>query len=203
MALQIKGINRKDLLKEYKKLAKRADQRLVRIEGYRHQKNMKGIESYAYKSAMKDIRRFSGEGAKRFNTKAPESDTELLKKIASIKKFLESPTSTKQGILKLYKKRADELNKNSKIWGDDKEGNLTWQDYARIFNVIDTDNKDSRFNYLEVIRSADIVKEYNLNKKDIDKSLDKLVITGNVDIVEKEMISSLYKSGLTLDKLIR
>lgn len=202
MALRIKGIDRNSLLKEYKKLAKRADQRLVRLEGYRHDKGMQGIEQYAYKTAMRNIRKWSGEGSKRFNTKAPESDRDLLKKIADIKVFLDAPTSTKKGILDLYKRRADTLNKNKDIWGN-RDGNLTWQDYANIFDVIDTENKDSRFEYNMVIRSAGIMKKANITKDNIDRSLDKLVRTNDIDKIEEQTIKALNQNGLTLDKLIR
>lgn len=202
MALRIKGVDRNSLLKEYKKLAKRADQRLVRLEGYRHDKGFEAITSYAYKSAMKDIRKYSGEGANRFNTKAPASDKDLLRKIADIKKFLDAPSSTKKGVVDLYKKKADTLNKNKDIWGD-REGNLTWQDYASVFEVIDTEGKDSRFEYNMVIRSAGIMKQAKINKDNVDKALNKLIRTDDIDKIEAQTIKALNENGLTLDKLIR
>ena len=202
MALRIKGVDRNSLLKEYKKLAKRADQRLVRLEGYRHDKGFEAITSYAYKSAMKDIRKYSGEGANRFNTKAPASDKDLLRKIADIKKFLDAPSSTKKGVVDLYKKKADTLNNNKDIWGD-REGNLTWQDYASVFEVIDTEGKDSRFEYNMVIRSAGIMKQAKINKDNVDKALNKLIRTDDIDKIEAQTIKALNENGLTLDKLIR
>lgn len=202
MALRIKGVDRNSLLKEYKKLAKRADQRLVRLEGYRHDKGFEAITSYAYKSAIKDIRKYSGEGANRFNTKAPASDKDLLRKIADIKKFLDAPSSTKKGVVNLYKKKADTLNKNKDIWGD-REGNLTWQDYASVFEVIDTEGKDSRFEYNMVIRSAGIMKQAKINKDNVDKALNKLIRTDDIDKIEAQTIKALNENGLTLDKLIR
>lgn len=85
----------KQYFAEYRKLAKRADQRLVRIE----KQAAKGgkyaeMKKYAYKRAMVDIRSWSGEGAARFNTKAPEKTVSLKAKIADIKRFLEAPSST-------------------------------------------------------------------------------------------------------------
>ena len=202
MALRIKGVDRNSLLKEYKKLAKRADQRLVRLEGYRHDKGFEAITSYAYKAAMKDIRKYSGEGANRFNTKAPASDKDLLRKIADIKKFLDAPSSTKKGVVDLYKKKADTLNTNKDIWGH-REGNLTWQDYASVFEVIDTEGKDSRFEYNMVIRSAGIMKQAKINKDNVDKALNKLIRTDDIDKIEAQTIKALNENGLTLDKLIR
>ena len=202
MSLRIKGVDRKSLEKEYRKLAKRADQRLVRLEGYRHDKGFEHITSYAYSSAMKDIRKYSGEDANRFNTKPPASDRDLLRKIADIKKFLDAPSSTKKGVVNIYKKRAETLNKNKDIWGD-REGNLTWEDYASIFDVMDTQGRDSKFEYNMVIRSAGIMKEYKITKDNVDESLNKLVRTEDIDVIEKQTIKALNANGLTLDKLIR
>ena len=58
-----------ELEKEYHRLAKRADQRLVRLEGYRHDKGYESITSYAYATAQKAIKEWSGDKATRFNTK--------------------------------------------------------------------------------------------------------------------------------------
>lgn len=203
MALRIKGVDRRSLEKEYRKLAKRADQRLVRIEGYRHQSKMKGIETFAYAGAMKRIRRWSGEGAKRFNTAPPESDKDLLRKIADIKVFLDAPTSTKQGIIAMYKEHAAQMNKNAKLFGEGKTANFTWQEYANIFDVIDTEEKDSKFRYLDVMRGARVIKQYNITKENATRALEKLVRSDDIDIVEKDIVESLYKNGIELDKLIK
>ena len=44
------------LVKEYRKLAKRADQRLVRLERYAQQPKYSNVTQFAYKKAMRDIR---------------------------------------------------------------------------------------------------------------------------------------------------
>ena len=119
-------MDRKELLKEYRKLAKVADQRLVRLESYQHDKNFKVATLWAYPKAMKYIERWSGAGAKRFNTKPPESDVDLLKKIADIKEFIDMKSSTKQGIIEFYKKKAYTINENNQT-------NFTWQQIGELF----------------------------------------------------------------------
>ena len=93
-----------DLMKEYRRLAKVADQRLVRIEAAKHDKGYGSIEKYAYANAMRSIHSFSGEGAKRFNTKPPDNPQALQRKINDILVFLNSPTTTKSGVKKVYEK---------------------------------------------------------------------------------------------------
>lgn len=100
-----------DLVSVYRTLAKTADQRLVRLESYEHDENFRNALKWSYARAQRDIKQWSGENAKRFNTAPPESKSSLLAKIEDIKTFLESPTSTKQGIKDVMIRRAETLNK--------------------------------------------------------------------------------------------
>lgn len=118
-----------DLLKDYRKLAKRADQRLKRLEDLSGQKHYKSVLKYAYARAQKDIEAWSGKGATRFNTKPPANTRALQAKINDINEFLNSVTSTKSGITQIYKKRADTLNKNNKKSGF----NFKWDDLANYY----------------------------------------------------------------------
>lgn len=137
----------KALLKEYRKLAKRADQRLVRLERYAQTEKYKEIKKYAYARAMRDIRAWSGENATRFNTKPPSNTNQLQAKINDIMYFLQSASSsikpTKDnagynaegklvsgGIELTYQKRADTLNERYKAEGL----NVTWQNIGDLFN---------------------------------------------------------------------
>ena len=56
----------KDIQAENRKLAKRANQRLVRLERAAQKKGMKSILQYAYKTAMKDIKSTGKQGKQRF-----------------------------------------------------------------------------------------------------------------------------------------
>ena len=114
----------KELLKEYRRLAKRADQRLVRIEKeYSKREGYEEITKYAYRVAMRDIRSWSGSKAKRFNTTPPKNTNQLKAKIKDIEKFLESQSSTLSGVKKVYDKRTNTINK--KFGTDFSAGELT------------------------------------------------------------------------------
>lgn len=125
-----------DLLKEYRKLAKRADQRLVRLEKLSMQKNFKQVKQWAYKNAAIDAIEWGANPEKpRFNIKPPVNEKGQIKtvslkaKIQDIKNFLEKPTSTKAGIISVYQKKADTLNEKYKQYGLD----LTWSDVGTFF----------------------------------------------------------------------
>ena len=78
------------LLKEFRALAKRADQRLVRLE----QAGKTGTG--ADRSAMRRISQFSA-GGKRFNIKPPKDTRALRSRISTVREFLATETSTAKG----------------------------------------------------------------------------------------------------------
>lgn len=110
-----------DLLKEYKKLAKRADQRLVRIEkATSSKKGMENLKKFAYQNAMEDIQRFGGKN--RYNSNTPTTTQELKAKIRVIEKFLDYKTSTVTGTKQTYVKRVKTINEK---YGT----NFTWEEF--------------------------------------------------------------------------
>lgn len=108
----------------YHRLAKVADQRLVRLERLANEEGYENAWKWAYNSAQNDIKRW-GLG-KRFNTAAPKNANQTKAKINDIKAFLGAKTSTKQGITSVYKKRADTFNKK---YGT----NFSWEDLADYY----------------------------------------------------------------------
>ncbi len=115
-----------DMIAYLNKINKIADRRLRNLEVYRHDAGYKDIDKYAYAKAMRNIKAIGGN--KRFSIKAYESMTkqEIQKRINYTLEFLNSPSSTKSGITKVYKKRAATLNSK---YGTD----YTWQQLTQLF----------------------------------------------------------------------
>lgn len=114
----------------YIRLAKQADQRLVRLEKLSKQKGFEAVTSYSYATAMNDLKNF---GQTRFNAKVPDPTTEegaflFREKLAAVKEFLKAPSSTKQGIKSVYQAKVDTMNER---YGTD----FSWQDMADFFNT--------------------------------------------------------------------
>lgn len=105
--------------KYYKRLAAAADRRLERIEAEMFNNNIFEAltKNSAYGSALEDIRAFTGdESASRFRRAFVKNEDGSLNKknlharLNAVKKFLESPTSTRAGIKKVSKVRTNTLN---------------------------------------------------------------------------------------------
>lgn len=150
-----------ELVKEYKKLAKKADSRLRALETYQHQKNFKTATKYAYARAQKDIKQWGGN--KRFDTKAPMTIAGVQAKINDIKTFLEAPSSTKRGIISIYQKRADTLNKK---YGT----NFTWKEMGNFF---ESGTFEKMSNMLGSKTSMKIIGQLQNSDEEVKKSIEK------------------------------
>ena len=94
----------------WRRLAKRADQRLVRLEKMAQQSEYRDILQYAYRKAMYDIKSFGGEKAQRFNIQKPKTLREAKMRIRSLERFLEAKTSTRAYIKSTLGKVTDTIN---------------------------------------------------------------------------------------------
>lgn len=153
----------KALMSEYRQLAKRADQRLVRLEKRANSgQEWKAVTKYAYANAMEEIRRFSGAEAKRFNVKPPNTTQMLQAKINAMKRFLESPTSTTTGIRRTYEKRVNTINKE---YGTD----FTWEELKEFFDSALSNKLDAK---VDSKTKLIIVGEIQKHESEIKKALE-------------------------------
>lgn len=128
----------------YVRLAKVADQRLVRLEGLSYEKGFRSVKDWAYAGAMKNIARYK-EGATRFNIKI--NDKYLQDAITDVKHFLERPTSSKQQIVKYYKKRAETISSKQGV-------SYTWKQLADFF-------ENKKYEKAFLYASGDTLRVYN------------------------------------------
>ena len=157
-----------DALQYYRRLAKVADQRLVRLEKLAETPNFENVTAYAYARAQRDISRYT-EGH-RFNTKPPLNkdgtvNTRLLnEKIADIKTFISSVSSTKVGIISTYQKRAKTLN--------DKYGTAySWEDLADYFQSGDFEKHKKDYGSETIFKALGKIKRAeNKVLQDIDNN---------------------------------
>lgn len=116
----------KEELSLFRKLAKRADQRLRQLEKDAHRSGFENLLNWAYRKAMKDIRYWSGEGKTTFNRDAPRNLNQLRAKRKDIEEFLNAPTSMISTTKEMFEQRADTLNEK---YGT----NFTWEELGNVF----------------------------------------------------------------------
>lgn len=200
--LNSKDLTNKELLSLYRRAAKVADQRLVRLEKLSGQKNFKNVKRYAYKKASIEAAQWGANPEKpRFNIKPPVnqkkeqtidkkgkkseeilaqilSRTSTKAKINDILNFLEKPTSTKQGIIDIYQKRADTLNENSAVQAAGLT--FTWQDVgdffeSKLYKKLDTSfGSETRIKAIGKIKQneVELLKAFKEDRKNHIKTSD-------------------------------
>ena len=178
----------------YRRLAKTADQRLVRLESYAREKDFKPAIQWAYSKAVKDIRKWSGPDALRFNTKLPEGDEAIRAKISDIKAFIQSPTSTKKGITDVYKKRANTINSK---YGT----KFTWQQLAKYYESGQAKLWDEKFGSKTALKTIGQIQK---NKKQIlegIKDADRKDIRVDNAVLSKTVDRALKDQDLKIEDL--
>lgn len=187
----------------FRQLAKRADQRMFRLEKLAEQDNYKGVLSFAYESAIYDIKALSGNpNATRFNIALKKNKdgtvnkTLLHARINAAKRFLEAPTSMKSTITDIYEKRAASLSKNMKL-----EKPLTWQQAGRIFEsrAYDTMRKKG-FTSDQIVKAVGAINS-KTKKSDVKKALDQNIRVSE-DAVINEVAQAIAGEQLTLNDFI-
>ena len=183
---------------DYKQKAKKADQRLVRLEALAHEEHFKGVLEFSYKRAIHDISSWGGD--KRFNTASPTTLTQLEAKIADIEKFIASPTSQKTSIMKIYKKRADTTNER---YADEFGVEFTWEDITNYYEDENNVRKDIQLGSKTEVRALAVMKKLGKDVAgdilDTRKKIQRIV--GDDKILAKE-VENLVKRGYTYDNLM-
>lgn len=160
-------------LQEFRKLAKRADQRLVALEKMQREEGFENILSWGYRRAMRDIKHWSGEGVKRFNRDVPKNLNSLRAKRRDVEDFLNYVTSTKTGVKSVFVRRANTINSR---YGT----NFTWE---QLGNVFDDKERNPLYEKIGGKTYLKAVAYLNQNEKSIMKQLmsgDKVTVrTGN------------------------
>ncbi len=171
------------LVKEYKSLAKKADQRLVRLERLSTQKGFENVTKFAYNRAMKDIQYWSGSGASRFNRDIPRNINSLKARINDVKHFLEdTKTSTKRDIIKTFKQRANTINSK---YGT----KMNWDDLASFYESKQWNDSDRGFGSQTAMQAYGVIQE---NEKKIKQAFKKGQ-TPNIRVANKKVQSAVNK----------
>lgn len=201
MAYQIDQKPGETLEKYYRRLAKTADQRLVRLEKYQDDQYYKVAAQWAYSKATRDIKKWLKPGQKepdklRFNTAPPKDTEDLLAKINDIKSFIESPTSTKQGITNIYKKRADTVNKK---YGT----KFTWEQLAKYYESGQSELWDAKYGSKTALKMIAYIQK---NKDEIVKKIeeaDAKDLRVSKSMIERQVAKALKDNDLNIKDLMK
>lgn len=188
---------------EYKKEAKKADQRLRALEEYARKYRDDKYLKYAYSRAMRDL---ASHGlGNRFDKQISKDikNTELQKMLSDVRRFNESTTSTFTGFQKLDEQRYKALSdpNNTKARGFFPE-DLTEEEFLKItqLGVWDLLSEDFNFGYQTAIK---IAKELTRNKKFIMNRKTKMKYNSMLNILKKYKFSANPEIGTIVQGTIK
>lgn len=180
------------------RLAKMADTRLRRLEKLAESdESYKNATKWAYAGAMHDIESLYG-GGKTFQRRAKKTkagkynEKQIQAQITAIKRFIESPTSTKSGITKTFKKRADTLNKK---FGT----NFTWEDLGKFFQSGLADKMDLKYGSKTKMQAIGLIQQNDFKTiNDIKKYRSSTTLTNDEEIAldQAEALMRQYKKDI-------
>lgn len=150
------------LIKDYVKLAKRANKRLYNLEKLSKESGFENVTKWAYRNALYNIKQ-RGDN-KRFNININEDIN--IKTLSAMRNevynFLNAPTSTKKGIVKLYKEKTDTFNKKYNT-------NWKWQDMANYFEKGGKELFEEKFSSSTALN---VLGVFQKNKDEVKKIID-------------------------------
>lgn len=178
----------KRFYKDLKKLAKRANQRMVELE-------RRGMETNAYEFVqgyleMAGVKRKSATGRRFSETgKATYNEYEVMKKF--LDRFLNSKTSTVSGTKKFYNDVWEGAKRNLEI---DKYG-ITKDEYLAIWENLPAKKKDRLYGSGTIIKMTSTALRKNDTLEDENKMSVKEIVE---EIQNSKNVKSAYKSlGIT------
>lgn len=185
----------------YKRLVKNANDRMRRIEESANDPVFGEMKYYAYKNARYDLEHIYGEPMNRFKTKIPmlkENPKEINRfefhrQMNAVKKFLAAPSSTRSGVVEVYKKRADTINKRFEDQKDYKK--LTWKDLADFYQNEKYNSARDDYGSDTIIRALGAVKRVANNPKKIKEAIDGTMRLSKDDTVN-EAAKRLIENGI-------
>ena len=170
--------------KYYRRLAKAADQRLVRLERLAENPLYQNVKKFAYEEALEDIHKWNGVTASRFNTVPPEGDR-LYDKIEDIKSFLTKQTSNVGGINLMYKRMANTFNAK---YGT----NFTYQQIMKYFDSQQNEKWNKMFGSKTALT---VIGEIQKSAKKIKREVSE---ADKRNIIINDISSKPGKHGLTM-----
>ena len=182
------------LTEEFYQLSGTAYSRMKELEKWvKKEPEYKDVLQWGYRLGKKAIQRMYGENAKSFRRKAPADKETLIKNISEMEKFLSLKTTTKTGVINVFKKRADTLNKN---WGTD----FSWQDLATFFESSNYEKNERAYgsdvyllaigqiqqNEPEIINAIKQKRDINLNIEDgaVSDAIEELINKYGIKVVD-------------------
>ena len=184
----------KELLKEYRTLRDRANERLRALEKLSDNPDFENVLGYAYRLVQRDVKELGLGDVSKVRYRTPKNTNKLESALKRVKNFLDMDTSTKSGIVDVYMKNTEALNKK---FGT----NFTWQEMKNYLDSINWNEIKKEYGSGRVIAAIKSLRENNIKAEDIEKNSKKYKVITDSKSVESDWTKRIAQSGLNPDML--
>lgn len=185
----------RDVSSQYKRLVHNVNLRIDKLRELSKEEGFKGITKWSmqklqYEAGLHGYLTEKG----RISSVVPTSKREFNKRLKELQTFLTAPTSTRAGIMEIYQKRADTINKR---YGT----NFDWQDLGKYFESGLSEKYDTKYGSKTALKSiGQIQKNAEQIKKQVEQHKKKMIIAEDSEL--QSTVDELLKDkGLTRLKL--
>lgn len=197
MALDITDIERykiyshRSIEPQFQRLVHMANLRMDKLEKLSKSEGFKGVTKWSMSNIQYEARLHGYlTPSGRISSKIPNNPKELKKRIKELQRFLTSPTSTKSGIIKIYQKRADTINKR---YGT----TFSWQELGTYFESGTAEKYDSKYGSKTALKSlGEIQKNASEIKKQVAQHKAKTLRVDDSEL-QNTVDNMLKDKGLT------
>lgn len=184
----------KELLREYRTLRDRANERLRALEKLSNNPDFENVLGYAYRLVQRDVKELGLGDVSKVRYRTPKNTNKLESALKRVKNFLDMDTSTKSGIVDVYMKNTEALNKK---FGT----NFTWQEMKNYLDSINWNEIKKEYGSGRVIAAIKSLRENNIKAEDIEKNSKKYKVITDSKSVESDWTKRIAQSGLNPDML--
>lgn len=184
----------KELLREYRTLRDRANERLRALEKLSNNPDFENVLGYAYRLVERDVKELGLGDVSKVRYRTPKNTNKLESALKRVKNFLDMDTSTKSGIVDVYMKNTEALNKK---FGT----NFTWQEMKNYLDSINWNEIKKEYGSGRVIAAIKSLRENNIKAEDIEKNSKKYKVITDSKSVEADWTKRIAQSGLNPDML--
>ena len=192
-----------ELLKEYRKVAQRANKKLERLEKLADNPDYENVLNYAYRIAARDVKELNlGDTEKvryrvPYDKKTGRYNTNMLKAaLRRAKEFENMVTSSKTGIDTTY--RQDALNFNA-AFGT----NYTWQELKEFTDAVNWNDLKKQYESGTIQRIIRKVISHEISADKVQSAIENHKTISGLDKVESSWLKQMYDSGLNPDLLFK
>lgn len=186
-------------LQYLQRLAHDADRRMLRLEALAKsgKPGFENVLNWSYAKAQLDIEHWTKGKGKRFETKPPTRQEDIIAKINDIKAFMSSASSTVGSITSTYKKTANTINER---YGT----SFTWQDIVSFYGSEKHKDWERVLGSSTALNTIAVIQK---NEKKIVKAIeenklrDLRIPVGNDEVLQDAVNQALKSNELNIKDL--